>query len=44
MDSKYYGKLSVIGMKGSEKFLEVVDNYLHKWRDDTDASYIVTAD
>ena len=44
MDSKYYGKLSVIGMKGSEKFLEVVDNYLHKWRDDTDASYIVKAD
>lgn len=44
MDSKYYGKLSVIGMKGSEKFLEVVDNYLHRWRDDTEETYLVKAD
>ncbi|MGN1095034.1 MAG: ribose-phosphate pyrophosphokinase [Eubacteriales bacterium] len=44
MDSKYYGKLSVIGMKGSEKFLETVDSYLHKWRDDSDESYLVKAD
>ena len=44
MDSKYFGKLSVIGMKGSEQFLSSVDNYLHQLRDDTDGTYIVKAD
>ena len=44
MDSKYFGKLSVIGMKGSEQFLYSVDSYLHQWRDDTDETYIVKAD
>ncbi|MBO5023965.1 MAG: ribose-phosphate pyrophosphokinase [Clostridia bacterium] len=44
MDSKYFGKLSIIGMKGSEHFLSVVDDYLHQWRDDTDGTYIVKAD
>ena len=44
MDSKYFGKLSVIGMKGSEDFLSVVDDYIHEWRGDQDETYIVKAD
>ena len=44
MDSKYYGKLSVIGMKGSEDFLAQVDDYIHEWRGDQDETYIVKAD
>ena len=44
MDSKYYGKLSVIGMKGSEDFLAEVDDYIHEWRGDQEETYIVKAD
>ena len=44
MDSKYYGKLSVIGMKGSEDFLAKVDDYIHEWRGDQEETYIVKAD
>ena len=44
MDSKYYGKLSVIGMKGSEDFLAKVDDYIHEWRGDQEETYLVKAD
>ena len=44
MDSKYFGKLSVIGMKGSEEFLGKVDDYIHEWRGDQDETYLVKAD
>ena len=45
MEKQYYGDLSIIGMKGTEKFLENVDWYLHQWRDDRkDSSYLVNAD
>ncbi len=44
MDSKYFGKLSVIGMKGSEEFLATVDDYIHEWRGDQDETYVVKAD
>ena len=32
MGNKYYGDLSIIGMKGCEDFLSKVDSYLHTWR------------
>ena len=49
MGNKYYGDLSIIGMKGCEDFLAKVDSYLHEWRkDDGDAykpeTYLVKAD
>ncbi len=43
MDSKYFGKLSIIGMKGSENFLQTVDNYIRDWRGAED-TYLVNAD
>ena len=44
MEKNYYGELSIIGMKGSEKFLENVDWYLHQWRKDKEGSFLVNAD
>ena len=32
MGNKYYGDLSIIGMKGCENFLSKVNSYLHEWR------------
>ena len=32
MGNKYYGDLSIIGMKGCEEFLSKVNSYLHEWR------------
>ena len=32
MGNKYYGNLSIIGMKGCEDFLSKVNSYLHEWR------------
>ena len=32
MGNKYYGDLSIIGMKGCEDFLSKVNSYLHEWR------------
>jgi len=32
MIDENYGKLSIIGMKGTEKFVEQVDNWLREWR------------
>ncbi len=32
MKDSLYGELTVIGMKGSESFVERVDNYLKEWR------------
>ena len=32
MKDSLYGELTVIGMKGSEAFVERVDNYLKEWR------------
>ena len=32
MKESLYGELTVIGMKGSESFVERVDNYLKEWR------------
>ena len=32
MKNSLYGELTVIGMKGSEEFVERVDNYLKEWR------------
>ena len=36
MKDSLYGELTVIGMKGSESFVERVDNYLKEWRRHTD--------
>ena len=44
MEKNYYGDLSIIGMKGSEKFLENVDWYLHQWRQDKEGTFLVNAD
>lgn len=44
MEKNYYGELSIIGMKGSEKFLENVDWYLHQWRKDKEGTFLVNAD
>ncbi|HPT85941.1 MAG TPA: ribose-phosphate pyrophosphokinase [Bacillota bacterium] len=41
MESKFFGELSVIGMRGSENFVAQVDQYLREWRG-TDESFIVT--
>ena len=32
MKESMYGELTVIGMRGSEAFVEKVDNYLKDWR------------
>ena len=32
MKESLYGELTVIGMKGSETFVQIVDNYLKDWR------------
>jgi len=42
MSNEYYGDLSVIGMKGCEKFVGQVDAYLKDWR--TSDSFIITPD
>ena len=45
MDEKYYGDLCVIGMRGSEDFVNEVDNYLKDWRTDRMSvakSYLIT--
>lgn len=45
MDSQYTGKLTVIGMRGCDKFVEQVDYYLHKSRPDAETeNFIVKAD
>lgn len=44
MEKNYYGELSIIGMKGSERFLENVDWYLHQWRKDKEGTFLVNAD
>ena len=45
MDSQYYGKLSIIGMRGCEGFVDRVNQYLHQFRVNEDAeNFIVTAD
>ena len=41
MQNKFFGELSVIGMRGSEDFVAQVDKYLREWRG-TDESFIVT--
>lgn len=40
----YFGELSIIGMKGSEKFVERVDEYLRTWRKNEKDSYLVNFD
>ena len=45
MDSQYYGKLSIIGMRGCDSFVDRVNQYLHQFREGEDAeNFIVTAD
>ena len=44
MEKNYYGELSIIGMKGSEKFLQNVDWYLQQWRKDKEGTFLVNAD
>ncbi|MBQ0125774.1 MAG: ribose-phosphate pyrophosphokinase-like domain-containing protein, partial [Clostridiales bacterium] len=45
MDSRYYGDLGVIGMKGTEAFVQRVDAYLKQWRpDDSRETYLMQAD
>ena len=44
MGKNYYGELSIIGMKGSEAFLERVDGYLRQWRPDKVGTFLVDAD
>ena len=45
MDQKYFGELSIIGMKGCDDFLSKVDGYLNSFRDDADRStYLVNAE
>ena len=45
MDQKYFGELSLIGMKGCDDFLSKVDGYLRSFRDDSDRStYLVNAE
>ena len=45
MDSRYYGELGVIGMKGTEAFVERVDAYLKQWRkSDEKETYLMPAD
>ncbi len=45
MGDNLYGELSVIGMRGCEKFVNQVDYYLREWRShDDDVSFITEAD
>ena len=45
MSDNFFGDLSVIGMRGCEKFVDQVDYYLREWRiHDEDTSFIVTAE
>ncbi|MCI6636144.1 MAG: ribose-phosphate pyrophosphokinase [Eubacteriales bacterium] len=45
MSDSFFGELSVIGMRGCEKFVEQVDFYLREWRShDADVTYISQAD
>ena len=45
MRDSYYGELSVIGMRGCEKFVDQVDYYLKEWRSHDDGvSFITCAD
>ena len=45
MGDSLYGELSVIGMRGCEKFVNQVDYYLKEWRShDDDVSFITEAD
>ena len=44
MDSNYFGKLSVIGMKGTENFVRRVDEYLTDWRKKEEPTYLLPAD
>lgn len=40
----YFGELSIIGMKGSERFVEKVDEYLRTWRKNEKDTYLVSYD
>ncbi len=45
MSDSFFGELSVIGMRGCEKFVEQVDYYLREWRSHgDDVSFITMAD
>ncbi|MBO5258316.1 MAG: ribose-phosphate pyrophosphokinase [Clostridia bacterium] len=45
MSDSLYGELSVIGMRGCEKFVDQVDYYLREWRShDEDITFINMAD
>ncbi len=45
MKESLYGELCVIGMRGCEKFVEEVDQYLQDWRrHDSEETYIAKAD
>ncbi len=44
MEQQYVGKLSLIGMKGSEEFLSRVNAYLCHWRHQENHSYLVSAE
>jgi len=45
MSDSFFGELSVIGMRGCEKFVEQVDYYLRDWRSHgDDVSFITMAD
>lgn len=45
MDSRYYGELGVIGMKGTEAFVERVNAYLKQWRKaEENDTYLMQAD
>ena len=38
---EYFGELSVIGMKGCDKFVRRVDEYLCQWRKGEKDTYLV---
>ncbi len=47
MDEKYFGDLCVIGMKGSEDFVNEVDDYLRDWRQEklrSSKSFLINPD
>ncbi len=45
MDSQYFGKLSIIGMRGCDAFVDRVNSYLHQFREGEDGEcFIVDAD
>ncbi len=45
MSDKLYGDLTVIGMKGCEKFVSQVDYYLKEWRShDSDTTFVTQAE